>query len=103
MLLNLFRGIFLRDWRNNLLTEPSENPNSVPSTLKAKVMSRDKMTVVLVSEFFAPGMGYLENSFPKYLARAGVETHVIATDLPLSYREKGERQTYTKFLQPLPA
>jgi glycosyltransferase involved in cell wall biosynthesis len=66
-------------------------------------MPRYKMTVVLVSEFFAPGMGYLENSFPKYLARAGVETHIIATDLPLSYREKGERQTYENFVQPLPA
>jgi glycosyltransferase involved in cell wall biosynthesis len=61
------------------------------------------MTVVLVSEFFAPGMGYLENLFPKYLARAGVETHVIATDLPLSYREKGEWQTYKNFVEPLPA
>jgi glycosyltransferase involved in cell wall biosynthesis len=61
------------------------------------------MTVVLVSEFFAPGMGYLENLFPKYLARAGVETHVVATDLPLSYREKGERKAYKNFVQPLPA
>ena len=86
-----------------MLTEPSEIPKSVPSTPKANVMPRYKMTVVLVSEFFAPGMGYLENSFPKYLARAGVETHVIATDLPLSYREKGERQTYKNFVQPLPA
>ena len=85
-----------------MLTEPSEILRPVPSTPKANVMPRYKMTVVLVSEFFAPGMGYLENSFPKYLARAGVETHVIATDLPLSYREKGERQTYKNFAQPLP-
>ena len=83
-----------------MLTEPSEIPKSVPSTPKANVMPRYKMTVVLVSEFFAPGMGYLENSFPKYLARAGVETHVIATDLPLSYRKKGERQSYKNFVQP---
>ena len=85
------------------MTETSENPNSVPVTPKASLSLKYKMTVVLVSEFFAPGMGYLENVFPKYLARTGVETHVVATDLPLSYREKGEQQAYKNFARPLPA
>ena len=39
------------------------------------------MRVVLLSEFFCQGMGYLENMLPKYLARLGVETHVVATGL----------------------
>jgi glycosyltransferase involved in cell wall biosynthesis len=85
-----------------LLTEISKNPEPVSLTRKVNLSPRYKMTVVLVSEFFAPGMGYLENLFPKYLARAGVETHVVATDLPLSYRDKGQK-TYQNFVQPLPA
>lgn len=62
-----------------------------------------KLTVVVVSELFAPGMGYLENLFPKYLARLGVDAHVIATDLPLSYRNKNEAGAYHGFVQPYPA
>ena len=86
-----------------MLTETSASLKSVRLTPKASLSPRHKMTVVLVSEFFAPDMGYLENLFPKYLARAGVETHVIATDLPLAYREKGGRNTYQDFVRPWPA
>ena len=39
------------------------------------------MKVVILSEFYCRGMGYLENMLPKYLARLGAETHVIATAL----------------------
>jgi len=45
--------------------------------------------VALLSEMFSPNMGYLENIFPKYLARLGVEVHVVAMDLPTQYRSKG--------------
>src|SRR5207253_2244268 len=38
------------------------------------------MRVVLLSEFFCKGMGYLENMLPKYLALLGVDTHVVATE-----------------------
>jgi glycosyltransferase involved in cell wall biosynthesis len=61
------------------------------------------MIVVVLSELFAREMGYLENLFPKYLARMGVEAHVIATDLPLSYRERRDESTYKGFAQALPA
>lgn len=41
------------------------------------------MRVALLSEYFCEDMGYLENMLPKYLARLGVETHVVATGLTL--------------------
>jgi glycosyltransferase involved in cell wall biosynthesis len=44
------------------------------------------MRIVLVSEIFAPGMGYLENILPKYLARQGAEVDVVASSLPSDYR-----------------
>jgi glycosyltransferase involved in cell wall biosynthesis len=55
------------------------------------------MRVVLLSEVFGEGMGYLENLLPKYFARLGVETHVVATDLPLSYRQNGTENVYQGF------
>ena len=58
------------------------------------------MRVVLLSETFTRGMGYLENMLPKFLARRGVETHVVATDLPCFYRQKA-REAYKGFLEPL--
>ena len=59
------------------------------------------MRVVLLSETFTKGMGYLENMLPKYLARQGVETHVVATDLPCSYRQKTGCDVYNGFIEPL--
>jgi glycosyltransferase involved in cell wall biosynthesis len=44
------------------------------------------MRVALLTESFAKGMGYLENILPKYFVRLGVETHVIATSLPMNFR-----------------
>jgi glycosyltransferase involved in cell wall biosynthesis len=46
-------------------------------------------------------MGYLENLLPKYLARLGVETHVVATDLPCFYRQKGGSEAYSGFVETL--
>jgi glycosyltransferase involved in cell wall biosynthesis len=43
------------------------------------------MRVVLLSETFAPNMGYIGSMLPKYLARLGMDTHVIAADLPPYY------------------
>lgn len=45
------------------------------------------MRVVLLSEVFAPKMGYLENVLPKYLTRLGVETHVVTLGLPPYYNQ----------------
>jgi glycosyltransferase involved in cell wall biosynthesis len=59
------------------------------------------MRVVLLSETFTKGMGYLENLLPKYLARLGVETHVVASDLPCYYRQKAGSEAYSGFLEPL--
>jgi glycosyltransferase involved in cell wall biosynthesis len=59
------------------------------------------MRVVLLSETFTKGMGYLENLLPKYLTRLGVETHVVASDLPCYYRQQAIRKAYNGFIQPL--
>jgi glycosyltransferase involved in cell wall biosynthesis len=57
------------------------------------------MRVALLSEVFAPNMGYLENFLPKYLARFGAEVHVITTDLPPYYQMKENelKNTYGGF------
>jgi glycosyltransferase involved in cell wall biosynthesis len=57
----------------------------------------DLMRVVLLSEVYGKGMGYLENLMPKYLARLGVETHVVATDLSMSFRRNSDKTEYDDF------
>ncbi len=47
------------------------------------------MKVVLINETHAPRMGYLGSMLPKFLARLGLEVHVLATDLP-AYHNFGE-------------
>jgi glycosyltransferase involved in cell wall biosynthesis len=59
------------------------------------------MRIVLLSEFYCKGMGYLENILPKYLARRGVETHVVATDLPPDYRQQPASRAYREFSKKL--
>lgn len=58
------------------------------------------MRIVLLTRAFQQGMGYLENMLPKYLARAGVETHVVAMDLPPYYWLPEFAETYGEFSQP---
>ena len=58
------------------------------------------MRIVLLSEIFSRGMGYLENVLPKHLARLGAEVHVVATDLPPDYRRQGS-STYDGFADQL--
>ena len=60
------------------------------------------MRVVLISEIFAPGMGYLENILPKYLARLGAEVDVVASSLPPNHRQNSAPQAYRDFA-PSPA
>jgi glycosyltransferase involved in cell wall biosynthesis len=55
------------------------------------------LRVALLSEVFAKNMGYLENFLPKYLARMGVETHLLTLDLPPYYRMVGFKETYGGF------
>jgi glycosyltransferase involved in cell wall biosynthesis len=61
------------------------------------------MRVVLLSESFSKGMGYLENLLPKYFARLGTETHVVATDLPCFYRQRAGIDAYHGFHESLRA
>ena len=58
------------------------------------------MRIVLLSEVFCKGMGYLENVLPKQLARLGAEVHVVATDLAPDYRQQGNR-SYAGFASQL--
>src|SRR5215471_8022408 len=39
------------------------------------------MKVVVVSDWISEAMGYSENVLPKALAKAGVEVHVVTSDL----------------------
>jgi glycosyltransferase involved in cell wall biosynthesis len=57
------------------------------------------MKVALLTEVFPRNMGYLENFLPKYLARLGMDVHVITTDLPPYYqmKEKEFKETYGGF------
>ena len=55
------------------------------------------MRLVLLARTFCKAMGYLENMLPKYLARAGVETHVITTDLPPYYWLPDFKELYGSF------
>jgi glycosyltransferase involved in cell wall biosynthesis len=43
-------------------------------------------------------MGYSGNMLPKYLARLGVDTHVVTMDLPHYYRIKDFQKTYERFM-----
>jgi glycosyltransferase involved in cell wall biosynthesis len=55
------------------------------------------MRLVLLSETFSKKMGYLQNTLPKYLARLGVDVHVVTMNLPPYYQISGFDQTYGKF------
>lgn len=52
---------------------------------------------MLLSETFAKRMGYLESSLPKYMARLGIETHVVTMDLPPYYWIGDFGKTYGGF------
>jgi glycosyltransferase involved in cell wall biosynthesis len=55
------------------------------------------MRIVLISETFPKKMGYLVSMLPKYLARLGVDVHVVIMDLPSYYQLKDFKQTYGNF------
>src|SRR5438445_3342631 len=55
------------------------------------------MRVVLLTGTFSKNMGYLENMLPRYLARAGVGTHVVAMDLPPYYWLPESKEPYADF------
>jgi glycosyltransferase involved in cell wall biosynthesis len=55
------------------------------------------MRVVLICETFSKKMGYLNNTLPKYLARLGVDVHVLTTNLPPYYQLQEFDQTFGGF------
>jgi glycosyltransferase involved in cell wall biosynthesis len=55
------------------------------------------MRLVLLAPTFSRNMGYLENILPRYLARAGIETHVVAMDLPPYHWMPESKETYADF------
>lgn len=55
------------------------------------------MRVVVLSETFAKNMGYMGSMLPKYLARQGVDVHVISMDLSPYYQLKDFNETYGNF------
>lgn len=57
------------------------------------------MRIVLISEIFVRGMGYLENMLPKYLVRLGAEVDVVASSLPPNHHQRSAQQTYRDFAQ----
>ena len=56
------------------------------------------MRVVILSEVFPKKMGYAGVMLPKYLARLGVDVHVITTELQIYYNMKDIGNTYSNFL-----
>lgn len=55
------------------------------------------MRVVVLSETFAKNMGYMGSMLPKYLAKQGVDVHVVSMDLPPYYQLKDFKETYGDF------
>ena len=52
------------------------------------------MRVVILSETFAKQMGYAGSMLPKYLARIGVDVHVVTTNLPPYHNMENFNNTY---------
>lgn len=55
------------------------------------------MRIVVIFETFSKNMGYMGNMLPKYLARLGVDVHVMTMDLPHNYYLKDFKETYREF------
>ncbi|MAD02206.1 MAG: hypothetical protein CMK65_01075 [Pseudoalteromonas sp.] len=57
------------------------------------------MKVVILTETFAKNMGYMGNMLPKYMAKLGVDVHVIALDLPPYYQIQDFKASYEDFIK----
>lgn len=58
------------------------------------------MRIVIISEWFSEGMGYLENTLPKALARLGHEVHVIAGNIQVYFDQPFYGSVYESYLGP---
>jgi glycosyltransferase involved in cell wall biosynthesis len=57
------------------------------------------MKVVLINETHSPLMGYMGTVLPKYLARLGMDVHLIATELPAYHNFVEHKAAAPKFLK----
>ena len=57
------------------------------------------MKVVVLSETYAPDMGYLTTMLPRFMARAGADVHLVVLDLAAYHYLPDFEQTYGRFLQ----
>lgn len=57
-------------------------------------VERSRLRVAIVVPSFTPHMGYLGNVLPRYLARLGVDTHLVTLDLPHNYYIASFDRTY---------
>ena len=57
------------------------------------------MRIVLLTETFSRNMGYIYTLLPKYLARAGVDMHVISLNLTPYWRMAGSAEVFQGFLE----
>jgi glycosyltransferase involved in cell wall biosynthesis len=58
------------------------------------------LTVVIVTDYFAEGMGYAGNLLPKALAAHGAKVHVVTTPASPYYHSKTADASYTSFKRP---
>lgn len=58
------------------------------------------MKIAVIAGFYSEGMGYSENCLPKFLALAGHEVHVVASNLNVYANAPDYDTTYQSFLGP---
>jgi glycosyltransferase involved in cell wall biosynthesis len=59
------------------------------------------LRIALLTETYSRRMGYIFHCLPKYLARCGVEVHVITMDLPPYYYISQSTEVFQGFTEPL--
>jgi glycosyltransferase involved in cell wall biosynthesis len=56
-----------------------------------------RLVVAILSETFSPRVGYIQNILPKYLARLGVDVHLLTEDLPPYFQLNDFQKIYGQF------
>ena len=63
------------------------------------LMSGTEVRVVVLSETYAPDMGYLTTMLPRYMAREGADVHLVTLDLAAYHYLPDFLKTYGQFQQ----
>ena len=58
------------------------------------------MRIMIVTDWFSPGMGYIENTLPKAMAELGHDIHVVAGNIQVYFNSPFYKETYEKHLGP---